>query len=75
MNPFSNLFLVGATLVVIALQLLVVYTPPLQGIFHTVPLALSEWLLIISVAFSIIVIEEIRKFFMRRRVSLNASHS
>ena len=75
MNPFSNMFLVGATLVVIALQLLVVYAPVLQGIFHTVPLALSEWLLIISVAFSIIIVEETRKFFMRRRVSLSASHA
>ena len=75
MNPFSNMFLVGATLVVIVLQLLVVYAPVLQGVFHTVPLALSEWLLIIAVAFSIIVVEETRKFFMRRRVSLSASHA
>jgi len=67
MNPFSNIFLVGATLIVIFLQLLVVYTPALQGIFHTVPLTLSEWGIIVAVAFSIVIVEEIRKFFTRRK--------
>ena len=72
MNPFSNKFLLGATCIVITLQLLVVYTPLLQGVFHTVPLAMPEWLLIISVAFSIVVVEEIRKFFTRHTYSARA---
>lgn len=67
MNPFSNLFLVGATLIVISLQLLVIYTPFFQNVFHTLPLSLSEWGLIVSVAFSIVVVEEIRKFVYRAR--------
>ena len=66
MNPFSNMFLVGATLVVISLQLFAVYNPMMQKLLHTVPLSFSEWLLIIPVALSIVVVEEVRKFFYRR---------
>lgn len=65
MNPFANMFLVGATGLVICLQILAVYNPFLQGILHTMPLSLSEWLMIIPVAFSIVFVEEIRKFFYR----------
>lgn len=64
---FSNTYLMGATAVVVSLQMLAVYTPFLQGILHTVPLTLSEWLMIIAVATSIIWVEEIRKFFYRHR--------
>lgn len=70
MNPFSNIFLAGATLIVIFLQLVVVYHPLMQKLLHTVPLELSEWLMSISIAASIVVIEEIRKFFYRRSVSV-----
>ena len=69
MNPFSNKFLVGATLTVISLQLLVVYNQFMQKFLRTVPLKLSEWLVIISIATSIIFAEEIRKFFYRRRIA------
>lgn len=65
MNPFSNPFLVGATGMVIALQLLAVYHPFFQGVLHTVPLSLSEWGLAVGVAASIIVVEEVRKFVVR----------
>jgi len=65
MNPFSNKFLVGATIVVILLQLLAVYNPFMQKILHTTPLSGSDWLLAVAVALSIIVVEEIRKFFYR----------
>ena len=43
--------------------------PLMQGILRTVPLTLSEWLIIIPVAASIVVVEEIRKFFHRMKVS------
>lgn len=66
MNPFSNLFLVGATAIVICLQLAAVYAPFLQQILHTVSLGLSEWGIIVSIASSVILVEEIRKFFYRR---------
>ncbi len=67
MNPFSNMFLVGATMVVIFLQLFAVYNPFMQKFLHTTPLELSEWVIIISIAASIILVEETRKFFYRRK--------
>lgn len=70
MEWFSNKYLVGATLIVIVLQIAAVYTPTMQTILRTVPLTLSEWLMIITVAASIIVVEEVRKIFYRRRFQL-----
>ena len=68
MNPFSNKFLVGATLIIISLQLLAVYNPLMQKFLRTTPLELSEWLVIIPIAASIVFVEEIRKFFYRRKL-------
>ena len=59
------MYLVGATIIVILLQIAVIYTPILQKILRTVPLELSEWLMILLVATSIIIIEELRKFTYR----------
>ena len=70
MNPFSNIFLVGATLIIVSLQLLVIYHPFMQKFLHTTSLALSEWLVIIPIAASVILAEEIRKFFYRRRIAV-----
>ncbi len=69
-NPFSNKFLVGATLIVIFLQLLVIYNPLMQKFLRTTPLELSEWFVIIPIAASIVLVEEIRKFFYRRKVAI-----
>ena len=67
MDFFSNKYLLGATATVISLQMLAVYTPFFQQFLHTVPLTLSEWMMITAIATSIIWVEEIRKFFYRRR--------
>ncbi len=68
MNPFSNKWLVLATLTIIFLQLFAIYNPFMHKFMRTVPLSLSEWLLIIPIAASIILVEEIRKFFYRRKL-------
>src|SRR3989344_2143120 len=68
MDWFSNKYLVGATLIVIVLQISAIYTPIMQKLLRTVPLELSEWLLIIPIAASIIIAEEIRKLFYRRKL-------
>lgn len=67
MNPFSNKFLAGATVFVVFLQMFAVYNPLGQKFLRTVPLDFSEWLIIVSVAVSIILVEEIRKLFYRRK--------
>lgn len=66
-NPFSNKFLIATTILVIALQLAAVYNPIMQKILRTTALEFSEWAIIVLVAFSIIAVEEIRKFFYRKR--------
>ncbi len=65
-NIFSNIYLVGATVIVIALQIFAVYNPFMQKILHTTPLTLSEWALMLLVSCSVVLVEEIRKFFARR---------
>jgi len=50
----------------VLLQIAVVYIPFLQNVFHTVALSLSDWLIIVAISFSVIFVEEIRKFFARR---------
>ncbi len=70
MNPFSNKFLVGATLIIIFLQLLAIYNPVMQKFLRTTALDLSDWLMIIPIAASVVLVEEIRKFFYRRRMAV-----
>lgn len=65
LNPFSNKFVLGATLIVIVLQLLAIYHPLMQRLLKTTALDISDWLMIVPVASSIIVVEEIRKFIYR----------
>jgi len=62
MNFFSNTYLLVATVVVISLQMVAVYTPFFQRFLHTTPLGISEWLMIVPIAASIVAVEEIRKF-------------
>ena len=72
MNPFSNKFLFGATMVVISLQMFAVYNPFMQKILHTTPLSLSEWhkKLLSRSLLQLSLVEEIRKLVYRRRVNL-----
>lgn len=65
MNPFSNPYLIGATAIVIALQLFAVYHPWGNALLSTIPLTLNEWGLIILFALPIILVEEVRKLVVR----------
>lgn len=49
-NPFGNMYLVGAVISSLVLLLVVIYYPPLQVIFHTVPIAPRDWLLVTGMA-------------------------
>ena len=66
MNPFSNKYLVGATVTVIVLQLLAIYTPVMNTFLKTVPLNVSDWMALVPIAGLIVLVEEIRKGFTRR---------
>ncbi len=64
----SNKYLVAATVIVIVLQITAVYAPFLQSILKTTPLSLFDWGLAVTVGFSIIVVEEIRKYVYRKKL-------
>ena len=46
-NPFTNLYLIGAVGASVLMLLGIIYIPFLQGIFHTIPLQLGQWLIIL----------------------------
>ncbi len=71
LNPFSNKFLMGSTLTIISLQLLAIYNPFMQKLLHTTSLSFSDWLLIIPIASSLMVVEEIRKYIFRHTKNLS----
>jgi magnesium-transporting ATPase (P-type) len=66
---FKNVWLVGGLVLSNLLQLAVVYTEPMNRIFHTVPIPLADFFLIGAVASLVLWAEEIRKFFARQRAS------
>ncbi|WP_066068491.1 calcium-translocating P-type ATPase, SERCA-type [Neobacillus soli] len=49
-NPFGNPYLIGAVISSLVLMVGVIYLPALQPIFHTVPVAAKDWLLIIGLS-------------------------
>jgi Ca2+-transporting ATPase len=71
---FSNIYLVGAVLLSVALQLSVVYVPVLQPLFKTVPLGGSDWALILGLSVCVIVFGELKKWFWNRKDGLPGPH-
>jgi Ca2+-transporting ATPase len=61
----KNPFLVLAVAVSLFLQLLVVYVPFLNGPFHTMPLGLDDWALILGSGALVLFVEEVRKAVVR----------
>lgn len=66
-KPFSNPYLIAGLGAAIFCHLLAVYNPFMQKLLKTVPLGFHDWVVIISVASSIIFVEELRKVFVRFR--------
>ncbi len=67
-NIISNKFILLAIVVCLLLQLLIIYVPVVQNIFHTAPLNLIDWGLILSIVVSIIIVEEISKYIRRNQL-------
>lgn len=66
-NPFKEPLLITMSLLAVGLEVLVIYAPFMQKIFETVPLSATQWGIGAGVAFSIVVVDEVRKVFARRR--------
>ncbi len=65
---WHNSYLVGATIIVFALQLCAVYVPAFQTLLHTARVPALVWVQTFVVASSIVVVEELRKFRRRAKV-------
>jgi Ca2+-transporting ATPase len=63
----SNPWLLGGLALSIVLQLAVLYAPPLNAMFHTVPLAAADLLPMAAAASVVLWAEEARKALARRR--------
>ena len=63
----SNKPLLGAVLLTVMLQLMVIYLPFMQEIFHTAPLSLFELLFCVALAACVFVAIETDKYFRHRR--------
>lgn len=59
---FSNPYIFGAIAVSILLQCILLYLPYLEGMFKTVPLSVYDWLIIVAVSSSTLILVEARKF-------------
>ena len=65
LNPFSNPYLLLAVTITTALQLALVYVPPLQAFFGTHPLTLTELWICIGFSALMFVWVELEKLFFR----------
>jgi P-type Ca2+ transporter type 2C len=61
---FRNRWLRGALVLSLALQIVVVYAPFLQPAFGTVGLSLTDWLVCVAVASSVLWLREVSKLFV-----------
>ena len=54
----------------IALMIVLMYVPFFQGVFGTAPIGLTEWIFLLCLPLPILLIEEVRKYFVRRYAKL-----
>lgn len=63
---FSNLPILGAVILTLLLQLLVIYSPTLNTIFHTQPLPMYDLAVCLGLSSTVLVAVEIEKWLVRR---------
>jgi Ca2+-transporting ATPase len=61
LGVLSNKWLAAGLGLAVALQAAVVYVPFLQRLFHTAPVGIRDWGIVLIVTFSVYAIEELRK--------------
>jgi len=64
---FCNPWLIAAITGSILLHCMILYVPLFERIFNTVPLTLNDWALVMACAFPVVLLDEILKFFSRKR--------
>ncbi|MTV81550.1 HAD-IC family P-type ATPase [Lactobacillus sp. CRM56-3] len=66
---FSNHLIWTGIIVEIILLMILSYTPGLQAVFHMTPLLGKDWIFLCIIPIPIVLIEECRKWFFRKRHS------
>lgn len=69
----KNRWLLGGLVLANLLQLAVVYTEPMNRLFHTTPISWMHFIIIGAVASSVLWTEEVRKWLVRRRMGTRAA--
>ncbi|MBV8304449.1 MAG: cation transporting ATPase C-terminal domain-containing protein, partial [Acidimicrobiia bacterium] len=62
---FSNRALIAAEVLGVGIFAAISYTPFLQSIFHTAPLTIYDWLMLIGFGVALLVADELRKAWVR----------
>lgn len=65
-SPFTNPLLFFSLIAAFFAQLSVIYVPTLQWIFRTEPITMSEWLQILMVSATVVLVVEIDKWIRRK---------
>jgi len=67
---FSNRLLILGIITEVALLAAMVYWAPLAGLFGFVPIEARDWLLLAAISPTLLIADEVRKFFVRRLLPL-----
>ncbi len=66
-SPMSNPFLFFSMIAAIFAQLAVLYVPFLQWVFRTEPISVNEWIQVLFVSCTVIIVVELSKWSMRSK--------
>ncbi len=66
-NPLSNPFLFFSMIAAFFAQLSLIYVPALQWVFRTEPISTQEWIQILLVSLSVVLVVEVDKWIRRRK--------
>lgn len=69
LDLFKNVWLVGGLVLGIVLHMFVIYSETMNRIFYTVPIPLSDFVLLFAIGSSVLWAEEIRKWLARRKLA------
>jgi Ca2+-transporting ATPase len=64
---FTNKWIIRGIIFEITLMLAILYIPPLQSVFGTTPLRITEWLYVVTFIPIMFFADEIRKYLIRRK--------
>ena len=58
---------------VVAMQLAIIYVPPLANAFHIARLTINDWLVAAAAALFVVLVEEVRKAVSRRHIHIKVT--